>query len=683
MKKSEIIALWVMVCLAIVTAILGLAVFKYGTVCFWAGLFGAGSQTLLAALAWWGLRLAGQQASLVEEATAAKSFTPIAPLGTFHMSYSDDAARIVAPPTPVEPEDITTLDTGFQRVVIALAALLLMGLSAIAGWMVYRNFAAVLPGKPIVISPVAIDPGAVVAAAGTLLLYFIMMSFSRVAPESEGYGEAANGIALLGLPGALVLAAAICAAWAGISYATQAAAIFIAAVMFLQALELGINALRNYGAIEEIDQAGLDLQQLPLVPLLSSGWIVGVRVLLGESIGWTRDSKTAPGVLARLLPRIVLAGIAILLGLSTLHIVPTGDVGIREHLGTTTAYDLQHPLPPGLHVLWPWPVDELQFVPTARLNKVDVGTEEAHKSKLGEAVFSFWSSHESIPGMEFMTGDVNAAGASSSELLDGFVFMSWRVKNPGLFFHNISNKNIIEYGNSAGTGDTAHVRRMDQALVHQVFLSSISQVFAVHSLQQIMQSDIQPVADQIRAMAQKQLDSLGAGIEIEDVDIKDIHPPKGFTTMTAHGKQLGPAAAFENVVSMREFKHMVIARAKQERFKDRHVATGAASSEVARAQAYETSLINTEEGRAAAILARSKAFAASHGTAANWEFYQVMGKIFASINKVVLGPDVTPPEIWQIGHRSSGNINVPPPSGPPGGLGNPIGMPSGQNPGGG
>ena len=683
MKKSEIIALWVAVCLAIITVVLGLAVVKYGAVCFWAGMFGAGGQTLLAALAWWGLRLARQQASLVEEATATNRFTPIAPLGSFHMSYSDDAVQTIAPVQPVEPEDITSLDTGFQRVLIALAALLLVGFAAIISWMVYRDFAAIAPGKPIVISPNAIDPGAVVAAGGALLIYFIMMSFSRVTPDTEGYGEAANGIALLGLPGAIALLTAVIAAWAGISYASQSAAIFIAAVMFFQAVELGINAVRNYGAIEEIEQAGLDLQQLPLVPLLTSGWIVGLRVLLGESIGMSRSSTTAPGVFARLLPRIVVSGIGVLIILSTMHIVPTGDVAIREHLGQTTAYDLKHPLKPGLHILWPWPIDRLQFIPTSKLNMVVVGTEEAHKSKLGEAVFSFWSSHESIPGKEFMTGDVTSSGANSSQLLDGFVSMWWRVKHPGLFFHNISDRNILEYGGSAGTGATPHIKPMDQALVHQIALASISQVFAVHTLQQIMQSDIQTVAQQIRSMMQKQLDALGSGIKVEDVVIKDIHPPKGYSHMTAKGIVLGPAAAFENVVSMREFKQTVIAHAKQQQFKDVHLANGFASAAVDAAQAYKTSLINTEEGRATAILARSNAFTGARGAASNWEFYRVVGKFFDAINKVVLGPNVTPPEIWQLGHHAADMNNIPPPSGPPGGLGSPTGMPPAQSPGGG
>ena len=81
----------------LITAILFIAVAKYGAVCLWAGALAAAAQTILAALVWWGLRLARQQVALIDEAQAAARFTPLAPLGTFHMSYADDAAQMAAP----------------------------------------------------------------------------------------------------------------------------------------------------------------------------------------------------------------------------------------------------------------------------------------------------------------------------------------------------------------------------------------------------------------------------------------------------------------------------------------------------------------------------------------------------------------------------------------------------------
>src|SRR5271170_7831407 len=155
-----------------VTGVLGIAVYQYGTICFWAAAFAAGLQSLLAGLAWWGLKLARQQSALVEEAGAATKFTPLAPLGSFHMSYEDNVPKPAQTQRVLDPDEIASLDTGFQRVIIGLAALLFLALSAVIGYMVWHDFAAVSPTQSIVISPNPIDPGAVVAAAAALLVYF-------------------------------------------------------------------------------------------------------------------------------------------------------------------------------------------------------------------------------------------------------------------------------------------------------------------------------------------------------------------------------------------------------------------------------------------------------------------------------------------------------------------------------
>ncbi len=686
MKRAEVVALWVAIGLLIVTGILGIAVYQYGTICFWAAALAAAAQTVLGFLSWWGLKLTRQQRALVAEVTTKSKFTPLAPLGSFHMSYSDDAAPAPTPVQEVEPEDITSLDTGFQRVIIGLCAVMFFVIAGVIGYMVWTQFAAVMPGTPIVISPHPIDPGAVVAAIFALLTYLLLASFSRVDRRTEGFGEAANGIVILGIPGAGALLIAVIAAWADTYYATQSAAIFIAAVLALQGLELLINSLRSMGSIDELEQTGIDLQQMPLVPLISSGWIVGLRVLMSESVGMTQQDSSWIRVLGRLLPRVFVAGVVFLIALSTFRIVPTGDVGIREHLGVTTAYDLAHPLPAGLHIMWPWPIDKLSLIPTEKIHSAVVGTEVEHKSKLGESVFSFWSSHKSKPGSEFVTGDVASGGTSymkvqiqtknagvpgqkvkistASQLLDGFVVAWWRVKNPGLFFHNVENRNIIEYGGSAGIGNTPHSKPMDNVLVHQMLLAAITRVFARHSLHEILESETPKVVSEIKAFMQKRLDAMQSGIQITNVDIKDLHPPKGVGGYRSPrtGRLIpGPARAFEEVVSAREEKHSLIQEAKMRAFQDVTIANGEAKALVSDAEAVAAKRVDAEKGRAAALVAESTAFAKAGTPARIWAFYRAIGKVFPDISKVILGPGVPPPQIWQLGHAHS-HITLAPPT---------------------
>jgi regulator of protease activity HflC (stomatin/prohibitin superfamily) len=656
-----------------ITAVLAIATFKYGAVCFWAAMFAALGQTVLAALAWWGLRLARQQAALVDEAEAEANvkFTPLAPLGSFHMSYSDEtaAATATAAPAAVEPEDITTLDTGFQRVIVGLTSLGFLVLAGIIAFLVYRDFAAVSPGHPIVISPVPVDPGAVVAAGTALLIYILLIPFSRPRPDTEGLIDASNSIVILGIPGAVVLLAAVIAVWAKVEYASQTAAIFIAAVLLLQAFELGLNSIRSHGGIVELDQAGVDLQQLPLVPMLSSGWIVGIRVLVAESIGMASSGTTVVAIFSRLIPRVIIAALIFVVFLSTMHVVPTGDVGILQHLGVTTKADLANPLQPGLHILWPWPIDKLQYEPTDKVNLVVVGSEERNKNAIGPNAFSFWSQHISIPDQEFLTGDVNPDGSPASQLMDGFVAAWWRVKNPGEFFDNVSTSNIIEVGGLTGSGTALHLRRMDSALIHQVLLYAVTRVFAQNTLKQIMETGVGPVSQQIKQVMQATLDKMKSGVVILSVEIKDIHPPAGPTQNTAQGKLLGPAEAFENVVAQREVEEQLVDLAQTQAYADVSQAKGYAKSTLLSANGYATKVVNLEEGRAKALTVQSDAFAKAGPAAMAWEFYQALGKMFSRVNKVVLGPNVTPPEIWQIGHQSGGQMFIPPPAGPSGGVG--------------
>ena len=675
MKKAQIIALWVLFGLLLVTGVLLIGALKYGSVVFWAGMLAAAAQAVLAALAAWGLKLARQQAAMVEEATSASKFTPIAPLGSFYMSYSDDTtAPSVAPVVaPKDPEEIQSLDIGFQRVVIGLCSLVFVALAGIIAWLVWRDFSAIAPGKPIVISTIPLDPGAVVAAVGSLAIYVLLLTTSRVSADTEGFGEAANGIVLLGLPGSVVVAGAVICAWAGVAYASQAGAIFIGVVMVLQAMELAVNAIRNQGAIEELEQEGADLQKLPLVPLLTSGWIIGMRVLLAETIGATSQDTSAPGVMTRMLPRIFWSFVALVIIVASLHVVPTGEVAIPEHLGQTTPWQIAHPLKAGMHIMWPWPIDRLELVPTAKVQLVTVGSEEPKKSKLGQMAFSFWAEHESIPDHEFVTGDVNASGAATPQLMDGSVTIWWRVKNATQFFKNVSNSTIVAVGGVSGNSTRKELLPMYQALVRQLALQVVTQVFASHPLEDVMIYKTAKVDKECQALLQQQLDTLKTGIDVQGLVVRDVHPPAGIGQLydpSTNQPIPGPAAAYELSVGAREQEKSMVDDAQSQAYGQVQDADGYAQAVVALGKAYAASETNVQQGKSAALLARAGAFTADSHAISAYEFYRALDTngLFGKVNKVILGPDVLPPQIWQLEH--SGDFNAQPAGGPvTGGIG--------------
>ena len=91
------------------------------------------------------------------------------------------------------------------------------------------------------------------------------------------------------------------------------------------------------------------------------------------------------------------------------------------------------------------------------------------------------------------------------------------------------------------------------------------------------------------------------------------------------------------------------------------LAQGHAASVLTDAGAYATDLVSVQQGKAKALRARSDAFAENAGAASSWDFFQSLKGIFNGVNKVVLGPDVRPPQIWQITRNAASG---PPPAVP-------------------
>ncbi len=82
-------------------------------------------------------------------------------------------------------------------------------------------------------------------------------------------------------------------AYLKVAYAGEVAAGIMAALLVLQGLELLVNAMRSYSGIEELDQDAVDLQALPLVPMLSSVWLNGLKILFAQSFGLAGQEGSA------------------------------------------------------------------------------------------------------------------------------------------------------------------------------------------------------------------------------------------------------------------------------------------------------------------------------------------------------------------------------------------------------
>jgi regulator of protease activity HflC (stomatin/prohibitin superfamily) len=682
MRRAETLAWAALAGLLAIAAILLAGGIKYDATPFWAGMMMALGQALVVGLAGYGLRLA-RQAEELDDAPVSTRGGPRERLGMgFRMSMGDDRGGETVG-TSTENE-IKTIDPGFQRLLVIITSIVLVSLSAVISWYLIWNtisWAGANPDKPFPIAgtfdkPLAIDELGLVIGLGAAVLYAILYWVTRITRQTVGYGEAVNSNFTIGITGMIAVGAATVLAYLRVTYAAEVAGGIVAALLLLQGLELFVNGLRTYSAIDELDQEAIDLQALPLVPMLSSFWLNGLKMLFAQSVGLSGTTGTGErGVIARMMPRAIVSLIAIGLLADCFRVVRPGEVAVLERLGwadivkdangkITVGTDSL--LQPGLHVTFPWPIDNLVRIPTGELQSAHVGVEMHDMPGMDKIPFEFWTAGpepttEQQVQTQFITGD-----PGSPQMLETFVAIYWRVDDPAKFYSHISHSDFF-----VKSGEGTQALPVYDELVRQCAYFAVTRAMATHTLDHILAGTGRLEVEQhCQKILQEKLDALDCGIVIEDLTIKDLHPPRGHDVMDAtapDGRRLGPASQFEDVVSQRELKEMMVNRAQAAQVAVTTLAQGDAASEVSQAEGYQADRIGTAEAEAAQM---TQTFSGMESLspeqrrlleklAKTQTKYRSLQDVLAPVNKVVVDPRVGDVQLYQ----TSNNPFVPRPPG--------------------
>jgi modulator of FtsH protease HflK len=648
-KHAERVAQIVFFTLLVIAGSLTYAVVEYHTISFWAGTFAAYMQTILVALAWWGLRLARQQQELRDIGGVAAPSLSVTPESTLRgLSVAGEENPLYS--AAQQEGEVRTLETGFQRVVVLLAALGLLVIAGIIAWLIAANFLAAKPGEALPISPFELDNGALVAAIGVLIGYGVLLSIARPKPQTQGYADAVHSIITMAVPSAIAMTVAVIAGYFKYSYAAEVGAGVIAFFLLVQALELSFNAFRNYAGVEEFDQQAIDLQALPLVPMFSSQWILGLRIMVAQSFGIGRPRDGQPGVFARVMPRVIIAVLIVLLGASMFRVVPQGTAAIRERFGQATDDDISNPLKPGLHIVAPWPIDKLVVIPTAQLQQITVGAEEMVPMVNGQRVdFSLWTTRHDSDELEYVTGD----GA----LLGGYVGIWWRVHSPSDFYRHISHSDF--YGGDRDE-EQNQGRPIYESLIQQNATYAVIHTFGTHALEDVMAKDRGEVQAHCMQYLQERLDAIHSGIEVVDLTIKDVHPPMGINQQTtANGVVFGPAMAYEDVVRAREYREAQIDRGNTSKIASVNRVQGESAAIVSQATGDAAEQVNKATGDTAYMSTIGKNLQGHEDIAQARLLYQTMLEVLPKINKIFVGENVKRPHVIQSGTAGSSGVVIP------------------------
>ena len=215
---------------------------------------------------------------------------------------------------------------------------------------------------------------------------------------------------------------------------------------------------------------------------------------------------------------LIVIGTVVLGWLSTCFTsVPAGSRAVRMFFGRYQPV----PLSPGLHITWPWPIEQLEIVETETIRQISLGFD---KDMSGPVL---WNE----PHFE---GEKNLLVGDGESLLTIDVPIFYRISDP------------VRYLETTTDAEQALLALADRKLI---------QVAASRDSFQIMTEQRAEIARQLQDSLQKEVDQLGLGLQIVFVGLKDVHPP------------VDVAPAYQAVVSAQEEKEKTIDLARASRVK--------------------------------------------------------------------------------------------------------------------
>jgi HflK protein len=213
---------------------------------------------------------------------------------------------------------------------------------------------------------------------------------------------------------------------------------------------------------------------------------------------------------------LIIIGMVVLGWLSTCFTsVPAGSRAVRVFFGRYQSV----PLSPGLHLTWPWPIEQLEIVETETIRQISLGFD---KDLSGPVL---WNE----PHFE---GEKNLLVGDGESLLTINVPIFYRIADP------------VRYLETTTDAEQALLALADRKLI---------QVAGSRDSFQIMTEQRAEIARQLRESLQQEVDRLGLGLEVVFVGLKDVHPP------------VDVAPAYQAVVSAQEEKDRTIDLARASR----------------------------------------------------------------------------------------------------------------------
>lgn len=233
---------------------------------------------------------------------------------------------------------------------------------------------------------------------------------------------------------------------------------------------------------------------------------------------------------------------------------------------------------PGVHVGLPWPFGQVRLVDNGAVRQLIVSGEADNSSVASPSAHADDAAPEALDRL----WDV-AHPWETTQVVAG---VSGEQQN----FQIVSADVRLDYrvGGSDADARAALYRASDaESLVRSIANREVVHYLASHTLASLLETKQTAIADVVRANVQRQLDRLGAGVEVVAVVIESIHPPAG-AAAAYHAVQAAQVRAQASVAQARAYAATELGDAQERATESVAQAQAGAADTLARARAQQT-----------------------------------------------------------------------------------------------
>ena len=342
----------------------------------------------------------------------------------------------------------------------------------------------------------------------------------------------------------------------------RAVGLIISVIIFLQGLEIIVSTIRagfedRRLADSEADPHAVGREMILSRLLSGSGWISLVG-FVSAGFAMQTGPRRPLRFVQQHLPLVAVLTLALLWFQSAFVVVGPSDEVIIERFGQ--AVNLAKPLKPGLHFIFPWPIDRQVVVPVAQVQEVTIGyTRDDHHDELP---YILWEvPHHQIES-QLVTGDGSLVSLS--------MFIRYKISDPQQWYHAArSPRDILK-------------AEADRLLGENVRIKSVSWLIGPNRPQ---------LAKLIKDQIQDVLDRQKLGLQVLQVNLLNAHPPASLN------RDENVATAYLNVFNALQGRQNVINIANLKAIEETNEKAAEAAAIFAEALAQGQETVSKAEGR--------------------------------------------------------------------------------------